>query len=72
MSEARFPIEVWIVMNQAGEYVVASDEGTASDLAEDEWGEDGERRYVKLETKLAPTNDNVVSCQTFVIEIEPP
>ena len=58
-------------MNEVGEYVVASDEDTASEYANEEWGEEAERRYVKVETKLAPPNDDVVSCQTFVIDLEP-
>ena len=71
MTDPRYPVEVWIVMNETGEYVVAADVDTASDYADQEWAEEVDRRYVKLETKLAPPNDNVVSSQTFVIDIEP-
>ena len=71
MNNPKYPVEVWIVMNEAGEYVVASDEDTASERADLEWGEEADRLYVKLETKLAPPNDDVVSSQTFGIELEP-
>jgi hypothetical protein len=71
MSNIRFPIEVWIVISQDGKYVVAGDEETASELAEGEWGDDIECRYVRLETKLAPPNDETVSFQAFTLDIEP-
>jgi hypothetical protein len=58
-------------MNEAGEYVIAGDEETASEHADAEWGDETERRYVKLKTKLSPPNDEVVSSQTFVIDLEP-
>lgn len=31
MSGERLAVDIWIVMNEAGEYVVASDETSASD-----------------------------------------
>lgn len=41
-------IDIWVVLTESGEYVVAKDEDTVSDLAEDEFGEDDSRRYVLL------------------------
>jgi len=65
----KYPVEVWIVMNEAGAYVVAGDEDTASDYANHEWEEEVDRRYVKLEIKLVPPSDDVVSSQTFAIDL---
>jgi hypothetical protein len=39
MSAGRVPVEAWIIINTVGEYVVASDEETASELAGREYGE---------------------------------
>ena len=67
MTPERHQIEVWIVMNNVGEYVVASDESTASDLADQELDEEAPRRHIKLELKLAPPNGDV-SFTSFEIE----
>lgn len=64
-----YPVEVWIVMNESGEYVVAGDEETASERAE-ELGEDEALRFVKLKIKLAPPNDDVTSVQTFEFALD--
>jgi hypothetical protein len=65
-----YPIKVWIVMNESGEYVVASDEETASDRAEEELNEDEPRRYVILKFRLGPPDDNVSAIQTIELTID--
>jgi hypothetical protein len=64
------PIEVWIVMNEFGQYVVADDEETVSERADEMFDEDETRRYVTLKFKLAPPNDDVISSQTFELTLE--
>jgi hypothetical protein len=51
MSNA--PIEVWIAMNEDGEYVVAKDEDDAVDLFNDECGGIS-RRMIRLRVTMAP------------------
>ena len=68
MTTERHQIEVWIVMNDVGEYIVASDERTASDLADQELDEVAPRRFVKLEIKLAPPDGDIMSLKSFEIE----
>ena len=64
-------IEVWIVMNESGDYVVARDEETAEELAECDLNEDETRRYVTLKIRLSPPNDDdVVSVKTFPITLD--
>jgi hypothetical protein len=57
-------------MNESGEYVVATDEETASDRAEEELNEDESRRYVTLKIKLAPPSDDVIAVQTFDLTLD--
>jgi len=64
-------IEVRIVLNESGEYVVACDEETVEELAERYLNEDETRRYVTLKIKLsAPSDDDVVSVKTFEIPLD--
>jgi hypothetical protein len=64
-------IEVRIVMNESGEYVVACDEETADELADSELNEDETRRYVTLKIRLSPpSDDDVVSVKTFEIPLD--
>jgi hypothetical protein len=68
MTEKRLPVEVWIVVNEAGEYVVAESEEEVSERAEFE--ELGEAvRYVKLNITLPAPSDDVVASQTFTIDL---
>jgi len=46
------PIEVWIVMNKTGDYVVAKDEDEAVDLFSEECG--GIGRMIRLKVMMAP------------------
>ena len=54
MTDTKFSIEIWIVMNQSGEFVVADDEEVAAELAESEFSEDEEIRSVKLKIRMSP------------------
>ena len=65
MSDQRFPVEVWIVMNDSGDYVVAADEAAASELADAEWDENAERRYVVLKVTLAAPSDDIQTSVTY-------
>ena len=53
-DDKRFPVEVWIVVNATGDYVVSWDEDDADDLAEEEWGDEAERWKMKLDINIAP------------------
>jgi hypothetical protein len=58
-------------MNESGEYVVASDEATADELANNELNEDETRRFVTLKVKLSPPSDNeTVSIKTFEFTLD--
>jgi hypothetical protein len=64
-------IEVQIVMNESGEYVVASDEETVNELADCDLNEDETRRYITLKIRLSPpSDDDVVSVKTFEIPLD--
>jgi hypothetical protein len=64
-------IEVRIVMSESGDYVVARDEETADDLAEQDLSADETRRYVTLKITLSPPgDDDVVSVKTFEIPLD--
>ena len=64
-------IEVRIIMSESGEYVVARDEETVDDLAEQDLSADETRRYVTLKITLSPPrDDDVVSVKTFEIPLD--
>jgi hypothetical protein len=64
-------IEVRIVMDESGHYVVARDEDSANELAEHDLDEDVAWRYVTLKIRLSPPNDDdVVSLKTFEIPLD--
>ena len=70
MTGERLPIEVWIVMNESGEYVVAGDEQAVTDLANDEFGEDAEVRYVTLNIKMFPPSRAAEVVQTVEFNLD--
>jgi hypothetical protein len=61
MPDNRLPVEVWIVLTDSGEYVVATDEDHASELADADFSDDEPRRYVRLSLELKPPNDDMVA-----------
>jgi hypothetical protein len=64
-------IEVWIVMNESGDYVAARDEEIVDELAERDLNEDETRRYVTLKIRLSPpSDDDVVSVKTFEVPLD--
>jgi hypothetical protein len=64
-------IEIQIVMNESGEYVVACDKKTAIERAHDELNEDEIRRFVTLKLKLSPpSDDDVVRVKTFEVTLD--
>lgn len=62
-------IEVCIMMDGAGAYVVAADEATVSELAEAELNEDEPQKFVRLKIKLPLPSDDKVSSETFEFEL---
>jgi hypothetical protein len=63
-------IEIHVMMTDSGEYVVAKDEETVSELAELELDEDEAQRHVKLKIKLSPPNAEEVASEVFEINID--
>ena len=65
MASERLLVEICIVLNRSGRYVVAASEEYANELAEGEFPDDFDRRYVKLGAHLFPPHEDVVSVATY-------
>ena len=55
MSGSKQPVDIFIVMNESGEYVVADDGDEAVQLAEEELGDD-DLRQVRVTVLMSPAD----------------
>jgi hypothetical protein len=63
-------IEVCIIMDESGDYVVAADEDSVAQLADAELNEDELHRFITLKIKLAPPKAGEVASRTFEIALD--
>lgn len=70
MSDKRHLVDVCIVMNEEGHYVVACDEETASEKAKHDELCDAACRYVHLKITLAPPDDETIAAKTFTLSLD--
>ncbi|MFH1340316.1 MAG: hypothetical protein ABIL01_03735 [Pseudomonadota bacterium] len=70
MTARENPIDVWIVMDESGHYVVAEDEDTVYERASGELNEDQPQRYIRLKINLARPSDDGVSAQVFELTLD--
>jgi hypothetical protein len=58
-TDKRIPVEVWIVLSESGASVVAADQVSADDLADHEFEEDEDRRYLHITVKMLPADREI-------------
>lgn len=63
-------IDVYIMMDESGSYVVAADEDTVAELADAELNEDELHRFVSLKIKLAPPKEGEIASRAVEITLD--
>lgn len=63
-------IDIYIMMDESGAYVAATDEDTVGDLADAELNEDEPQRFIRLKIKLSPPKDGEIASNTFEIALD--
>ena len=56
MIGSKQPVDIFIVMNGSGEYVVANDGDEAAQLAEEELGDDVDLRQIRVTILMSPAD----------------
>jgi hypothetical protein len=56
VTDAKQPVDIFIVMNGSGEYVLANDEDEAIQLAEADLGDDDDVRQVRVTVLMSPAD----------------
>ena len=69
MTNSKNTIDVWVVVNESGAFVVADNEDIAAELADQEFGEDEDVRSVRLKIKISPANGTQAPAE-FELELD--
>jgi hypothetical protein len=64
----RFPVDIFIVMNDAGDFVVATDGDEAAELAAQELGDDDDLRQLQLTLLMFPADGTQAPARLTVEE----
>lgn len=66
----RLSVDVVIVVNEEGEYIVAANAADASDRAEAGLDQDSGQRFVTLRLTLQPPSRAAEAVQTFTFQLD--
>jgi hypothetical protein len=70
MMADRTSIDIWVMMDESGRYVVAANEDDLGDLADSELDEDEDHRCVHLKLSLSGPDSSKVASGTYTVEID--